>query len=100
MNNKYRKKETSKKKKNSDLVLWHLLIVSPEAVIERFEQKDYAVDSRGVAEYLRALVASNGIADYLPDEKSGKPSRLPSLVLACRTWFLPSVCIYSLHGYK
>lgn len=55
--------------------------LSPEAVIRRFEQRDHAVDSRGVAEYIRALVATNAIADYLPDEQSGKPSSLPSLVL-------------------
>ncbi|KAK6117707.1 hypothetical protein DH2020_048559 [Rehmannia glutinosa] len=53
---------------------------SPEAVIERFEQRAHAVDSRGVAEYLRALVATNAIADYLPDEQSGKPSSLHSLL--------------------
>ncbi|GMN30358.1 hypothetical protein TIFTF001_002770 [Ficus carica] len=53
---------------------------SPESVIKRFEQRDHAVDSRGVAEYLRALVVTNAIADYLPDEESGKPSSLPSLL--------------------
>ncbi|KAL3524394.1 hypothetical protein ACH5RR_017228 [Cinchona calisaya] len=53
---------------------------SPEAVIRRFEQRDHAVDSRGVAEYIRALVTTNAIADYLPDEQSGKPSSLPSLL--------------------
>ncbi|KAI3471203.1 hypothetical protein Pfo_027866 [Paulownia fortunei] len=53
---------------------------SPEAVIQRFEQRAHAVDSRGVAEYLRALVATNAIAEYLPDEQSGKPSSLPSLL--------------------
>ncbi|KAL1565520.1 ATP-dependent zinc metalloprotease FTSH 11, chloroplastic/mitochondrial, variant 2 [Salvia divinorum] len=53
---------------------------SPEAVIQRFEQRVHAVDSRGVAEYLRALVATNVIAEYLPDEQSGKPSSLPSLL--------------------
>ncbi|KAE9616246.1 putative ATPase, AAA-type, core, peptidase, FtsH [Lupinus albus] len=52
---------------------------SPEAVIKRFEQRDCAVDSRGVAEYLRALVVTNAIAEYLPDEESGKPSGLPTL---------------------
>ncbi|KAL0382420.1 UNVERIFIED_CONTAM: ATP-dependent zinc metalloprotease FTSH 11, chloroplastic/mitochondrial [Sesamum calycinum] len=36
--------------------------------------------SRGVAEYLRALVATNASAEYLPDEQSGRPSSLPSLV--------------------
>ncbi|PWA13744.1 AAA+ ATPase domain-containing protein [Artemisia annua] len=53
---------------------------SPEAVIRRFEQRQYAVDSKGVAEYIRALVATNAIAEYLPDEQSGKPSGLPALV--------------------
>ncbi|KAL0452429.1 UNVERIFIED_CONTAM: ATP-dependent zinc metalloprotease FTSH 11, chloroplastic/mitochondrial [Sesamum latifolium] len=42
--------------------------------------KRLTVDSRGVAEYLRALVATNGIAEYLPDELSGRPSSLPSLL--------------------
>ncbi|CAL5323298.1 unnamed protein product [Camellia sinensis] len=53
---------------------------SPDAVIRRFEQRDHAVDSRGVAEYIRALVATNAIAEYLPDEQSGKPSSLPTLL--------------------
>ncbi|KAF4366989.1 hypothetical protein F8388_022777 [Cannabis sativa] len=53
---------------------------SPESVIKRFEQRDHAVDSRGVAEYLRALVVTNAIAEYLGDEESGKPSSLPSLL--------------------
>ncbi|KAK7293538.1 hypothetical protein RJT34_16406 [Clitoria ternatea] len=53
---------------------------SPESVIKRFEQRDQAVDSRGVAEYLRALVATNAIAEYLPDEESGRPSSLPTLL--------------------
>ncbi|XP_031257082.1 ATP-dependent zinc metalloprotease FTSH 11, chloroplastic/mitochondrial isoform X2 [Pistacia vera] len=53
---------------------------SPESVIKRFEQREHDVDSRGVAEYLRALVATNAIAEYLPDEQSGKPSALPSLL--------------------
>ncbi|KAM3319854.1 ATP-dependent zinc metalloprotease FTSH 11, chloroplastic/mitochondrial [Capsicum chacoense] len=53
---------------------------SPESVIRRFEQRAHAVDSRGVAEYMRALVATNAIAEYLPDEQSGKPSSLPSLL--------------------
>ncbi|KAJ4955790.1 hypothetical protein NE237_012573 [Protea cynaroides] len=53
---------------------------SPESVIKRFEQRDHAVDSRGVAEYLRALVVTNAIAEYLPDEESGKPSGLPTLL--------------------
>jgi ATP-dependent metalloprotease len=50
-------------------------------VIKRFEERDRAVDSRGVAEYLRALVITNAIAEYLPDAESGKPSGLPSLVI-------------------
>lgn len=53
---------------------------SPESVIERFQRSDITVDSRGVVEYLRALVATNAIADYLPDEQSGKPSGLPTLL--------------------
>ncbi|CAN0891807.1 ATP-dependent zinc metalloprotease FTSH 11, chloroplastic/mitochondrial [Linum grandiflorum] len=53
---------------------------NPESVIKRFEQRDLAVDSRGVAEYLRAIVATNAIADFLPDEQSGKPASLPELL--------------------
>ncbi|KAL0886602.1 hypothetical protein Bca101_010585 [Brassica carinata] len=52
----------------------------PEAVVQRFEQREHAVDSRGVAEYIRALVITNAIAEYLPDEQSGKPSTLPTLL--------------------
>jgi len=54
---------------------------SPEAVIKRFEQRDHATDSRAVAEYLRALVVTNAISEYLPDERSGKSSGLPALLL-------------------
>lgn len=54
---------------------------SPEDVIKRFEQRSHAVDSRGVAEYLRALILTNGIADYLPDEQSGRSASLPALVI-------------------
>lgn len=61
------------------LILFSLF--SPEAVIKRFEQRDHEVDSRGVAEYLRALVVTNAIAEYLPDEQSRKPSALPALVI-------------------
>lgn len=57
---------------------------SPESVIKRFEQRDRAVDSRGVAEYLRALVITNAISEYLPDEDSGKTSSLPILVIILR----------------
>ncbi|KAI4337951.1 hypothetical protein L6164_016312 [Bauhinia variegata] len=53
---------------------------SPESVIKLFEQRDRAVDSRGVAEYLRAVVLTNAIAEYLPDEESGKPSGIPTLL--------------------
>ncbi|KAL8519207.1 hypothetical protein ACS0TY_010228 [Phlomoides rotata] len=62
------------------VVLAELNKHSPESVIQRFEQRAHAVDSRGVAEYLRALVATNAISEYLPDEQSGKPSSLPSLL--------------------
>nr|GMC98578.1 ATP-dependent zinc metalloprotease FTSH 11, chloroplastic/mitochondrial-like [Ipomoea batatas] len=58
---------------------------SPELVIKRFEERTHAVDSRGVAEYLRALVVTNAIAEYVPDEDSGKPSTLPLLVGTCST---------------
>ncbi|KAK1274958.1 hypothetical protein QJS04_geneDACA011080 [Acorus gramineus] len=53
---------------------------SPESVLTRFEQRDHTVDSRGVAEYIRALVMTNAIAEYLPDEQAGKPSSLPLLL--------------------
>ncbi|KAJ8747856.1 hypothetical protein K2173_013024 [Erythroxylum novogranatense] len=53
---------------------------SPEHVIRRFERREHTVDSGGVVEYLRALVVTNAIADYLPDQHSGKPSTLPSLL--------------------
>lgn len=52
----------------------------PELVIRRFEQRSHAVDSKGVAEYLKALVVTNALDDYLPDEKSGKASSLPTLL--------------------
>lgn len=64
-----------------DLILSHPKSSgSPEAVIRRFEQRNHAIDSKGVAEYLRALVVTNALAEYLPDESSGKPSSLPTLV--------------------
>ncbi|KAJ4850175.1 ATP-dependent zinc metalloprotease FTSH 11, chloroplastic/mitochondrial [Turnera subulata] len=53
---------------------------SPESVIKRFEQREHAVDSKGVVEYLRALYVTNAINDYLPDEQTGKPSSLPALL--------------------
>ncbi|CAN8252742.1 unnamed protein product [Cochlearia groenlandica] len=52
----------------------------PEAVVQRFEQREHDVDSRGVAEYIRALVITNAISEYLPDEQTGKPSGLPNLL--------------------
>lgn len=60
---------------------------SPELVIKRFEQRSHAVDSKGVAEYLRALVVTNSLAEYLPDEASGKPSGLPALVVLSSFYF-------------
>lgn len=62
----------------------YVFFPSPESVITRFEERDRAVDSRGVAEYLRALVVTNAIAEYLPDEESGKPSGLPNLVITLK----------------
>ncbi|KAM3331114.1 hypothetical protein ACQJBY_027273 [Aegilops geniculata] len=53
---------------------------SPEDVIKRIEQRSHAVDSKGVAEYLRALILTNAIADYLPDERSGRSATLPALL--------------------
>ncbi|KAI3818029.1 hypothetical protein L1987_11831 [Smallanthus sonchifolius] len=53
---------------------------SPESVIKRFEQREYAVDSKGVVEYIRALVATDAISEYLPDDQSGKPSTLSALL--------------------
>jgi ATP-dependent metalloprotease len=38
------------------------------------------VDSKGVAEYLRALILTNAIADYLPDERYGRSATLPALL--------------------
>ncbi|QHN93768.1 ATP-dependent zinc metalloprotease FTSH 11/mitochondrial [Arachis hypogaea] len=62
---------------------WSMFIIcfvcSPESVIKRFQERDDAVDSRGVAEFLRALVLTNSLSEFLPDEDSGKPSRLPTL---------------------
>ncbi|KAL3630680.1 ATP-dependent zinc metalloprotease FTSH 11, chloroplastic/mitochondrial [Castilleja foliolosa] len=62
------------------LLLAELNKHSPESVIQRFEQRVHAVDSRGVVEYLRALVGTNAISEYLPDEQSGRPASLPSLL--------------------
>ncbi|MCO5614074.1 hypothetical protein L7F22_068355 [Adiantum nelumboides] len=53
---------------------------SPEAVIKRFEGRYHSTDAQCVAEYLRALVMTNGISEYLPDERSGKNATLPALL--------------------
>ena len=45
------------------------------------------MDSRAVAEYIRALVATDAIDEYLPDEQSGKPSSLPTLVINHASFF-------------
>lgn len=63
------------------MMLFPFPLCSPESVIKRFEQRVHAVDSRGVAEYLRALVVTNALSEYLPDEETGKPSSLPTLVI-------------------
>lgn len=57
-----------------------ILCCSPQAVIDRFERREHATDGQTVVEYLRALVATNGIAEYLPDERTGRLSGLPALV--------------------
>ncbi|XP_027351186.1 ATP-dependent zinc metalloprotease FTSH 11, chloroplastic/mitochondrial-like isoform X3 [Abrus precatorius] len=65
---------------------------SPECVIKHFEEREGAVDSRGVVEYLRALVITNAIAEYLPNEESGKPSTLHTLKFhVLRPWTVPFV---------
>ncbi|VAH61750.1 unnamed protein product [Triticum turgidum subsp. durum] len=64
--------------KNDVVLKFHL--GSPEDVIKRIEQRSHAVDSKGVAEYLRALILTNAIADYLPDERSGRSATLPALL--------------------
>ncbi|CAM6101654.1 unnamed protein product [Calypogeia fissa] len=53
---------------------------SPQAVIERFERREHATDSQAVVEYLRALVATNAITEYLPDDRTGRTSGLPALL--------------------
>lgn len=70
-----------------DCCLWCLFDDSPEAVIKRFEEREHEVDSRGVVEYLRALVVTNAISEYLPDD--GKTdAALPSLVFESFSCFL------------
>ncbi|BBN17942.1 ATP-dependent metalloprotease [Marchantia polymorpha subsp. ruderalis] len=53
---------------------------SPQAVIERFERREHATDGQSVVEYLRALIATNTITEFLPDERSGRTSGLPALL--------------------
>lgn len=53
---------------------------SPDAVIKRFERRGHATDAQVVVEYLRALVLTNAISEYLSDERSGKTSSLPALL--------------------
>lgn len=53
---------------------------SPEAVIKRFEQREHATNPQCVVEYLRALLMTNAISEYLPDERSGKSTSLPALL--------------------
>jgi hypothetical protein len=57
--------------------------VSPAAVIERFEKREHAADSSAVVEYLKALVNTDSITRYLPDNKEGTGATLPALV-GCR----------------
>jgi hypothetical protein len=54
--------------------------VSPAAVIERFEKREHAADSSAVVEYLKALVNTDSIARYLPNNKEGTGATLPVLV--------------------
>jgi hypothetical protein len=75
-------------------MFFSFIYYSPESVIKRFEERDRAVDSRGVAEYLRALVITNAIAEYLPDAESGKPSGLPSLVITLKLNLSCSCCSF------
>jgi hypothetical protein len=58
-----------------------IILYSPEAVISRFDERKHAVDCEGVVEYIRALVVTNAIDEYLPNKSTGKPSSLPTLVI-------------------
>lgn len=49
-------------------------------MLERFEKREYAVNGAAVVLYLRALLATNAIAEYLPDENKSRASGLPRLV--------------------
>ncbi|XP_024357561.1 ATP-dependent zinc metalloprotease FTSH 9, chloroplastic/mitochondrial [Physcomitrium patens] len=61
-------------------LLRELLKQRPQAVLERFEKREYAVDGKAVVEYLRALVATDAIAGYIPDESKGRSSELSRLL--------------------
>ena len=63
------------------ICMWLYSLDSPGAVIKRFEQREHATDAQGVVEYLRALLLTNSISEYLPDDRSGRTSTLPTLVL-------------------
>lgn len=49
-------------------------------MLERFEKTEYAVDGKAVVEYLRALVTTDAIAEYIPDDSKGQSSGLSRLV--------------------
>lgn len=53
---------------------------SPETVIKRFEERKHATDAHCVVEYLRALLMTNAISEYLPESRSGKSGTLPTLL--------------------
>ncbi|KAH7281840.1 hypothetical protein KP509_36G065900 [Ceratopteris richardii] len=57
-----------------------VLLSCPEATIKRFEQRIHSTDAQCVAEYIRALVLTNAISDYLIDEYNGKSATLPALL--------------------
>lgn len=45
-------------------------------------------------------MVTNAIADYLPDEESGKPSSLPSLVMKCTlVFFFILLLLLLLHNF-
>eukprot|EP00850_Spirogloea_muscicola_P016438 SM000133S26804 [mRNA] locus=s133:136737:142594:- [translate_table: standard] len=53
---------------------------NPRLVIERFERREHATDGLIVVEYLKALMSTGAILEYLPDIRSGKASELPALL--------------------
>ncbi|KAG0554814.1 hypothetical protein M758_12G123800 [Ceratodon purpureus] len=62
------------------VLLAELFKQRPQAVLERFEKTEYAVDGKAVVEYLRALVATDAIAEYIPDDSKGRSSGLSRLL--------------------